>query len=327
MLDFGFALNAIIPMIIIIMIGFILKKIGILTEDLTKGLNRLVFVLLIPVYMFYSIYNMNDFQTDWNLSIFLIIIILVLFGIGFIVSTYIVKDHDSKAVILQSSVRANASSVGIPVVMAIALTGLRAEANIIVMTGITVAIYNTLGVIAFQMYDRDLRKIQILPVLWKVLRNPIIIGILSGFLVLIIRPVFGEMWLKNQVPAAYSVIESIAIIAAPLSLIALGGTFEFKSFNSMKKEIIIGVILRSIIAPLIVFTIAIIFRESLGFDANHFPALLVVIVPGLAVTVPPMAQHMKSNYKLATQLVVWTAITSTLSMFFLIGLLHSLGLL
>lgn len=326
MLDLSFALNAILPMMIIILVGYLLRMLGILTEELTRGLNRLVFVLLIPVFMFYSIYNMEDFQIDWNLSLFLIVMIVVLFFIGLLVTIIFIKDQKSKAVILQSTVRANASSVGIPILLSIALTGVRAEANIIAMTGLTVALYNTIGVIAFQMFDRDQERIEILPVIWKVLRNPIIIGILAGFIALLIRPLFGEMWIKNQIPTLYQAIGAIALIAAPLSLIALGGTFEFKSFGSMKKEITIGILLRSVVTPLIVFTVAILFRDLIGLDANHFPALLVVIVPGLAVTVPPMAQHMKSNYKLASQLVVWTSLTSTVTMFVLIGLLHSLGL-
>lgn len=327
MLDLGFALNAILPMMIIIFVGYLLRMIGILTDELTRGLNRLVFVLLIPIFMFYSIYNMENFHIDWNLSVFLVVMILILALIGWLVAVFLIKDKQSKAVILQSVVRANASSVGIPVVMSIVLTGINAEANIIAMTGLTVALYNTIGVIAFQIFDTKHERVQILPVIWKVLRNPVIVGILAGFVVLLLRPLIGEMWIKNHVPTLYSAIGSIALIAAPLSLIALGGTFEFKSVKSMRKEIIAGVLLRSVITPLIVFTVAILFKDMIGLDANHFPALLVVIVPGLAVTVPPMAQHMKSNYKLASQLVVWTSLTSTVTMFILIGLLHSLGLI
>jgi predicted permease len=327
MLDIGFALNAILPMIIIIAVGYVLKQIGIINEEIARGLNRLVFVLLIPVFMFYSIYNMEAFHIDWNLSVFLIVMILMLYVIGWLVAKFFIVDHQSKAVIIQSAIRSNASSVGVPVVLAIALSGLRAEANVIAMTGLTVAIYNTLGVITFQIYDKDTHHIQIFPVLWKVLRNPIIIGILGGFIALLMRPLVGHMWIKDHIPALYDAVGGVAITAAPLSLIALGSTLEFKAMNSMKREFIIGTLLRSVVTPLIVFSIAILFRESLHFDSNHFPALLVVIVPGLAVTVPPMAQHMKSNYKLASQLVVWTALSSTITMFFLIGLLHSLGLL
>src|SRR5690606_20030167 len=129
--------------------------------------------------------------------------IVVLFFIGLLVTIIFIKDQKSKAVILQSTVRANASSVGIPILLSIALTGVRAEANIIAMTGLTVALYNTIGVIAFQMFDRDQERIEILPVIWKVLRNPIIIGILAGFIALLIRPLFGEMWIKNQIPTLY----------------------------------------------------------------------------------------------------------------------------
>src|SRR5690606_32712526 len=163
MLDIGFALNAILPMIIIIAVGYVLKQIGIINEEIARGLNRLVFVLLIPVFMFYSIYNMEAFHIDWNLSVFLIVMILMLYVIGWLVAKFFIVDHQSKAVIIQSAIRSNASSVGVPVVLAIALSGLRAEANVIAMTGLTVAIYNTLGVITFQIYDKDTHHIQIFP--------------------------------------------------------------------------------------------------------------------------------------------------------------------
>jgi predicted permease len=327
MIDFSFAFNAILPMLLLIVVGYGLKLMGILTKDLTRGLNRLVFVLLIPVFMFYSIYNMTEFQVDGNILLYVTIMVFVMALIGYGVATLFIKKRQDKPIIIQSAIRTNASSIGLPIVLAMVLIGPRAEANVIAMTGLSIFLYNTLGVIAFQMYDEDEHPIKFFSLSLKVLRNPIIIGILLGFVAILIRPLYGTMILKDNFNIVYQVVETIAKLASPLALLALGGTFEFKAVSYMIKEIGIGVLLRSVVSPVVIFGIALGFKDSLGFDANHFPALLAVIAPSFAVTVPPMAQHMKSNHELASQLVVWTTITSTLVMFVLIGILHSFGLL
>lgn len=318
-----FTIDAILPMILLIILGYILKLFGVLDDNITKGLNKFTFVISIPVLVFYNIYNIEELIIDTNLIIFSIITILILFILGIIFNIIFKTDDKNKGILLQNFFRTNASTMGFQV---IALMGISsyAETNVVAMIGVSVALYNMLGVIAFQLYDKTNGKIKLVNLIIKILTNPIVIGILLGFFAQFLRTLIGYEWFSQNLNFVYIAVRDVAKISSPVALIALGASFYFKSFNELKKEIIVGVLIHSVIIPIIIFGVAIIFREQLGFNENHFPALIAIILPSLAVSVAPMADNMNGNSKLAGQLIVWTTIASSVTMFIVIYILKSL---
>ena len=59
--DIIFAINAVLPIILMIMVGYILKKIGLLEEENAKKLSTLVFRIFLPVMLFLNVYKIEDF--------------------------------------------------------------------------------------------------------------------------------------------------------------------------------------------------------------------------------------------------------------------------
>ena len=47
-----FALNSVLPIIFMVALGYILKRIGLLSGNIPKTLNKLVFHLFLPVMLF-----------------------------------------------------------------------------------------------------------------------------------------------------------------------------------------------------------------------------------------------------------------------------------
>lgn len=325
MQEFIFTVNAIFPMIILITLGYFLKIKNIFTESIVKGLNSFIFIIAIPVLIFYNIYNMETFSVDLNVALFMSLTIIFLFIVGVLFTNKVNTKKENKSILLQTFFRTNATTLGLQVVLLMNITQ-KAEANVIAMTGISIALYNALGVIAFQIYDTNKNKINYYHVFLKVLKNPIIIAIILGFIFKLTGQFLEVSYLKDNLNWLYKAIGQVAAIASPLALITLGASFSFKSLKELKKEIILGVLIRSLIVPTIIFLIAIIFRNEIGFDKNHFPALISVLVPSFAITVVPMADSMNGNSKLAAQIVVWTTIFSTFTMFIIIFILKSMGL-
>ena len=60
--SFLFALNAVLPIIIMVIIGYVIKKIGLVDKDIAKTLNKFVFRLFLPVMIFLNVYNIEDFD-------------------------------------------------------------------------------------------------------------------------------------------------------------------------------------------------------------------------------------------------------------------------
>lgn len=58
-----FSLNGIAPVILTVLLGYILKRVGLFGENLISGLNQLCFQALLPIMLFYNIQS-SDFSQD-----------------------------------------------------------------------------------------------------------------------------------------------------------------------------------------------------------------------------------------------------------------------
>ncbi|VEU82850.1 AEC family transporter [Acholeplasma hippikon] len=325
MQEFLYTMDAILPMMILIALGYMLKVLRLFDEAVTKGLNKFTFIVSIPVLVFYNIYNIEKLVVDTNLIIFSVVSILVLFFLGILFNRYFKTSDRNKSVMLQNFFRTNTSTMGLQVVAVMGIS-IAAQTNVAAMVGISIATFNMLGVIAFQIYNKSAGKIKIGKLLISIITNPIIVGVLCGFGALGLRAIVGYHWLSENLSPVFIAVKEVAKVSSPVALIALGASFTFSSFKELKKEIIAGVLIRTVIVPAIIFGIAIGLKDVLGFNENHFPALVVVMLPSLAVATAPMADSMNGNSKLAAQLIVWTTIASSITMFVVIYILKVLML-
>ena len=119
-------------------------------------------------------------------------------------------------------------------------------------------------------------------------------------------------------------------MATPLALIVLGGQFKFSAVRGMTKEIVVGTVFRVVIAPLLGVGCAVLLSEFtplLNFGQTEYPALIALFGTPVAVSSAIMAEEMDNDAQLAGQLVVWTSISSVLTVFLTVFALMSAGLL
>ena len=57
MSDFLFALNTVLPLLLLMTTGWFCRRIGLLNDSLVKGVNQLVFRVFLPVNLCYSVMN------------------------------------------------------------------------------------------------------------------------------------------------------------------------------------------------------------------------------------------------------------------------------
>ena len=114
-----------------------------------------------------------------------------------------------------------------------------------------------------------------------------------------------------------------------MALIVLGGQFEFSAVKGMTKEIIVATAWRVLLAPLLGIGVAILLDTftPITFGAEVYPTMIALFGTPVAVSSAIMAGEMKNDEQLATQLVVWTSIASILTIFIIVFVLMSCGLL
>ena len=57
-----FALGAVTPIILVVAVGYFLKRIGLMKPDFAKAANRLVFHAFLPVTLFLNVYHIEEMQ-------------------------------------------------------------------------------------------------------------------------------------------------------------------------------------------------------------------------------------------------------------------------
>ena len=57
-----FATGAVLPIVLLVALGYLLKQVGMIPETMPKQLNRLVFRVLLPCHLFLNIYKIYMFK-------------------------------------------------------------------------------------------------------------------------------------------------------------------------------------------------------------------------------------------------------------------------
>lgn len=329
-----FAFNAITPIIMVIAFGYLLKRIKFFDDYFFSGLNKYIFRIGLPALLFYNIYSIDNFsEIDWLIIGFAVAGIVGIFAIGLFVVPLITRQDLQKGVLLQSLFRSNFAILGIP--LAGAIGGPDALSVVALVAAFVIPAMNILGIIALIVYQKDATggHIKISTLLIKVVKNPLIMGVYFGLIVLFLRSFIpvenGELVfsIKNQLSFFYQPLIWISQTASPLALIALGGQFEFLGGKNAFKEITIGVILRNVVIPVILLGLALEIGRSYPNMSSAYPALIALFASPVAISSVVMAHEMGQDYKFANQLVVWSTIFSILTLFITIVIFRSIGAL
>lgn len=328
------AVNAIVPIVLLIAFGYWLRQKNFLTDEFVRLGNKLMFQYLLPCMLFCNTYKIDSFSDiPLTLMLYCLVMMVVIFLLGRVTVPRFTRDVRRKGVLLQCTFRSNTAVIGIP--LAQALGGAAAVAVSSVSAAICVPLLNVLAVLALSLYVHPGQKLDWKKTLGKVARNPLIIGIALGFVCIAIRTlqrqVFGEVVfsLSRDLTFLHTALTQAGSIATPFALIVLGGQFSFSAVGDLCREIVVGTLWRVVIAPILGIGGAVLLTKVgvLHCASADYPALIALFGTPAAVSSVAMANQMDNDGQLATQLVVWTSIVSIATLFLTVCVLMLTGLL
>ena len=331
---FLFAMNSVLPIVLLIVLGVFLRKIHMIDQHFNNILIKYIFRVGLPVLLFYNVYSIESFaEINWDIVVYTSIFTLLVFFIGIIVVKVLTKDDRQKGVVLQTAFRSNYALMGIP--LAEAIGGAAALKVVSLLAAIAIPLANVLSVIALTMFQKNEfgERISIKKMIQNIISNPLIIAVFMGLFVLFLRSLLPTMdgvpifTLKNQLPFSVTFMKMISQTASPMALIALGGQFEISLVKPLLKQITLGVSLRILIVPGLAIFFAYLLQDRFTGLQYAYPALIALYGAPVAVSSAIMTQEMGGDEKLASQLVVWTTVFSMFTIFFTIVILRSAGLL
>lgn len=330
------AFNAVFPIVGLILLGYFLKRGGILSAGFIKNGSTLVFHVALPCMLFINVYDIGDLgNIPWNFVIYCAGVICVLFAIGLVLALVGTKTPERRGVIWQCTFRSNFAIIGMP--LAMSLGGAEAAAVAAIVSALAIPMFNIMAVVCLSAFvsGNETKRPSLKTFLKSVAGNPLIIGVMLGLVCVGIRMlqqrIFGEVMFRLNVQGKplYAVLSNLKSMTTPLALIVLGGQCEFSAVKGMFREILIGSLGRIVLAPTLAIGGALL-ASKMGLitcGPGEYASLIALCGSPVAVSSAIMATEMKNDSQLATQLVMWTSVGSVLTVFLTVCILMACGLL
>ena len=311
-----FSLNSTMPVFIMMLLGALLKRIGIFNSTFADQMNKFVFLIPLPCLLFSQLSEI-DFKTAWNTRF-----VLFCFGstalcilIAFLMSL-LIKNKGLRGEFIQASYRSSAALLGIAFIQNI--YGNAGFAPLMIIG--SVPLYNVMAVAVLAFFapeDADASKNKGIfkKTLIGIISNPIMIGIALGLL-----------WSAIKLPVPYiasKAISSVGNVATPMGLMAMGASLDFKKAFGHIRPTICATILKLFGFAAIMLPFAI----ALGFRNAELVAILIMLTSATTVSSFVMAKNMGHEGTLTGSTVMLTTLLSAFSVTFWLFILRSNGLI
>ena len=290
----------------------VIQKTG-MDEVFAAKMNKFVFLVPLPVLLFEQLATV-DFSEVWDIKF--IIFCFVVTAISITISTLISllwKDRSIKGEFIQATYRSSAALLGIAFIQNIYGTAGMAPLMIIG----SVPLYNIMAVVVLSVFkpgNNSFDKALVKKTLKGIATNPIIIGIVAGF-----------VWsaLKLSMPSIlHKTVSSIGATATPMGLMSMGATFEMKKATSKMKPTLVAVFMKLVGFCAIFLPMA----ALLGFRNEELIAILVMLGSATTVSCFVMARNMGHEGTLSSGVIMMTTLLSAFTLTMWLDVLRSFGL-
>lgn len=312
--SFLYSLNATVPVFAVMLVGYLLRRIGFLTEEFVSVANKFVFKVCLPCMLFLDLAQIDiRHQFDGAYIGFCaavtIISILSIWGLA----KLFLKDKTEVGAFVQTAYRSSAAILGIAFIENI--YGNSGMGPLMIIGA--VPLYNVFAVVILTLESNDETvrkdKSRIKTTFLNILRNPIIIGIALGMLASLIQITMPHMLEKS--------VQYLGNMASPLALIAIGAGFEGKKALAKIKPSLVAAFLKLIGLTAIFLPIAV----WLGFRDQKLLALVIMLASPTTPTAYIMAKNMHGDDVLSSSVIVLTTFFSALTLTFWIFIMRYFG--
>lgn len=309
-----FSLNATVPVFLMMVLGFLFRKIGWIDEAFAAKMNKFVFLVPLPVLVFEDLATV-DFAQVWNVRFVLFCFLVTLVSIGIVAAlSFIWKDKSIQGEFIQASYRSSAALLGIALIQNI--YGDAGLAPLMIIG--SVPLYNIMAVVVLSCFkpgESGLSAKTLKVTLKGIVTNPIILAI-----------VLGLLWSALKIPMPYilgKTVSSVGAVATPLGLMAMGASFDFKkAFGKLKPSLVATALkllgFAAIFLPLAVW---------MGFRQEELVAILVMLGSATTVSSFVMAKSMGHEGTLTSSVVMLTTLFSAFTLTLWLYVLRALALI
>ena len=296
---FWTSFNIVMPLVLMMATGFLIRRVGLVSEDAFRVINRIVFYVGIPTLVFYSVVT-DRTPARWQYALWAAGSILAAFALSMLLARVLSKDPAKRGTLAQAAYRSNDGIFGLAV--AAALMGEGNTGTMAFTLVISASLFGVTGVLCYELNRGG--KVKIGSVLLNTIKNPILI---AGMLALIVR--------ISGITLPYFILKPIEYfkhMCTPLGFLVLGGILSFKSLKENWKLVTVVSAVKLIAMPVLFCAAAYILG---GIRGPELASLFIVFSAPTAMSCMPMASELGGDVKLSGELIAVTTVFSLLTVF------------
>ncbi|MFH0780639.1 MAG: AEC family transporter [Pseudomonadota bacterium] len=303
----------IIPIFAIIILGWVARKRGFITQEFLEPANRLVYYLSLPALIFNSIAKTKFHEQFDGHVLCLTLVAAAAIYLTADIAARIWKINPTRiGVFVQSSGHGNLGYVGLPISLYyLGETGL-AKAGII--CGFLMILQNMLSVFALQIHDASAKKLPGLKALLsKLLGNPVIIGAMAGIIVSALAIPIPKVILRC--------LDILGGLAPPTALLLIGASLSLQLIRTYRYPTLYAVFFKLVLLPAFGLLLFSLFHLSVG---DYLPAVILLCSPTATVAYV-MAREMHGDAEFAVAAISASTLFSSITFMLWLALIAGFG--
>lgn len=312
--NFIYSINVTMPIFLVMVIGYILKQIGMLNDNFVTVANKFNFKVTLPFMLFKDIAGV-DIKAVFDIKyvLFCAIVSTICFWVVWGTAKLLVRDKTIRGAFVQSSFRGSAAVMGLAFIQNI--YGSSAMGPLMIVSA--VPLYNIFSVIVLTFESNDStgidKKAKIRQAGINICKNPIILSILAGLIVGLLGIQFPTLVNKT--------VSNVAQMATPLALITIGAGFEGRKALAKIAPTMAASTIKLVLQPLVFLPVA----AWMGFSGEKMIAILIMLASPTTPSCYIMAKSMNNDEVLTASVIVTTTLMAAFTLTGWIFLLKTLG--
>lgn len=314
--NFIYSINVTMPIFLVMVIGYILKQIGMLNDNFVTVANKFNFKVTLPFMLFKDIAGV-DIKAVFDIKyvLFCAIVSTICFWVVWGTAKLLVRDKTIRGAFVQSSFRGSAAVMGLAFIQNI--YGSSAMGPLMIVSA--VPLYNIFSVIVLTFEANDStgidKKAKIRQAGINICKNPIILSILAGLIVGLLGIQFPTLVNKT--------VSNVAQMATPLALITIGAGFEGRKALAKIAPTMAASTIKLVLQPLVFLPVA----AWMGFSGEKMIAILIMLASPTTPSCYIMAKNMDNDGVLTASVIVMTTLLAAFTLTGWIFILKTVGLI
>lgn len=314
--NFIYSVDATFPIFLVMVIGYILKQIGMLNDNFVTVANRFNFKVTLPFMLFRDISGVDIRAVfDIRYVLFCALVSTACFWIIWGGVKLFLKDQSMRGAFVQASFRSSAAVMGLAFIQN--MYGSSAMGPLMIVSA--VPLYNIFSVIVLTFEGAHSGEVdpkqKVKDACINIAKNPIILGILAGLVVGLLGIDFPVIVDKT--------VNSVAQMATPLALITIGAGFEGRKALAKIRPTIAASMIKLVVQPLIFLPVA----AWMRFRGEQMIAILIMLASPTTPSCYIMAKNMDNDGVLTASVIVTTTLLAAFTLTGWIFILKTVGLI